>query len=282
MKNAKLIFFTLISLIAISPVMVFASSIKNIYGIEITDEEYNNFSKMYSDEYLITMDEAKYERLKSYNYDNIESKTIYVETKYNPHLNLTTNKIITEEEYEALEPNIMPILDDKGTMLETSAKKFTLTLGGGSTWNHVMATATWKTLPTNRSFDVIGFRGFNFSVRNGSQTGDQIYIESGSYKDISYDSDSKNMKQFSTTGFGFSMNIVNNTISFLQTIAECDIKVDGVNPAIHAAYEHAIKDITLETSQSYTLGAAGMGGVFVFPSNIVPYYDAMDGLYLQY
>ena len=175
----------------------------------------------------------------------------------------------------------MPMLNSGGKQMETTAKKFTLSLAGGSTWNHVVTTATWKTLPTTRSYDVIGFRGFNFSVRNGSQIGQQIYIENGQYKYIDYDVDSNNTKSFDN-GFGISMNIVNNTITFLQTTAECEIKTTGVNPAIHSAYEHAIKDVTLAQSQSYTLGASGMGGVYVFPSNIVPYYDAMDGLYLQY
>lgn len=281
MKNLKFIFFTLISVMVISPIHTLAKTIENINGIEITEEEYNNFSKMYSDEYLITMDEAKYEQLKTYDYSNVETKTIYVETKYNPSLNLLTDKVITKEEYENLKPSIMPMLNPGGTQMETTAKEFTLSLAGGTTWNHVVTTATWKYIPSTRSFDVIGFRGYNFSIRNGSQEGEQIYIENGQYKYIDYDIDSNNAKSFSN-GFGISMNIINNTITFLQTTAECDIKTDGVNPAIHSAYEHAIKDVTLAQSQSYTLNPAGMGGVFAFPSNIVPYYDSMDGLYLQY
>lgn len=281
MKNLKFIFFTLISVMIILPVHAFAKTIENINGIEITEEEYNNFSKMYSDEYLITMDEAKYERLKTYDYSDVKTKTIYVETKYNPSLNLLTDKVITEEEYENLKPSIMPMLNTDGTQMETTAKKFTLSLIGGTTWNHVTTTATWKTLPTTRSFDVIGFRGYNFSVRNGSQEGQQIYIENGQYKYIDYDVDSNNTKSFSN-GFGISMNIINNTINFLQTTAECDIKTSGSYPAIHSAYEHAIKDITLAQSQSYTLGASGMGGVFVFNENVMPYYDSMAGLYLEY
>ena len=281
MKNLKFIFFTLISVMVISPIHTLAKTIENINGIKITEEEYNNFSKIYSDEYLITMDEAKYEQLKTYDYSDVDTKTIYVETKYNPSLNLLTDKVITKEEYENLKPSIMPMLSDKGQTLETTAKKFSLSLIGGTTWNHVVTTATWKYIPSTRSFDVIGFRGYNFSIRNGSQEGEQIYIENGQYKYIDYDIDSNNAKSFSN-GFGISMNIINNTITFLQTTAECDIKTDGVNPAIHSAYEHAIKDVTLAQSQSYTLNPAGMGGVFAFPSNIVPYYDAMSGLYLQY
>ena len=285
MKNIKLVLSLLICIISSIPVMASAATIINNNGIEISEEEYANFSKIYSHEYIMTMDENKHDKLLKLDYDNlkIDSVTKYIETTYNPRLGLTTEKELTEEEYENFDAsNGRSRYIGTGTAYyETTAKKLSLLLVGGNTYNYVILTATWKVIPTTRSFDVIGFRGYGFDFRNGSQSGDQIYVSGGVYNDITYSWNGTNINN-QNNGFGISMNIVNSNITALQLIAECDVEATIDHPELFASYQHAINNLTLAQSQNYTLGGSGLGGVFVYPYNISQKYDGMSGLILTY
>ncbi len=280
MKNIRFIFFALVSLLVILPLYTHAENITNQNGVVMTEEEYNNFLKIYTEPYIMTMTQEKYEKAKEYDYSNVKTETIYVETKYNPHLGISSDKIISKEEYDNIKPGLKPNLSDNGAYEETTAKTFSLSLVGSTTWNTIIATATWKSIPSTRSFDVIGFRGYDFRFSEGSQSGTQVYKENGTYKYINYGYNGTNIKKFDN-GYGISMNIVNNTISYLQTTTECDVTPTSAHPTIYASYQHAVKDISLSQSQNYSLGP-GLGNVFVYPSNIVQYLDGMQGLYLQY
>ncbi len=287
MKNIKLIFFALVSLLVVLPLYTYAGTITNDNGVVMTEEEYNNFLKVYTEDYIMLMTQEKYEHLKEFDFSNVDTKTIYVETKYNPHLGITTDKVISKEQYDKINPGLKPNLNDGGDYEETTAKTFSLNLVGGSVWNRVVATATWKSIPSTRSFDLIGFRSYGFDFSEGTQEGTQIYKENGTRKSISYGYNGTNIKKFNRSdglnaGYGISMNIVNNTISYLQATTECDVTPTLTHPSIYASYQHAVKDITLAQSQTYTLGGAGLGEVFVFTNGMYQYYDDMNGLNLQY
>lgn len=279
MKNVKYMLLAF-GLVAILPIHTFAESIINNNGIEISEEEYNNFLKIHTPEYIMVMDEEKYEKLKSLDYSNVETTETYVESTYNPMLGVTTEKEITEEEYENFNP-IMPILGDKGASGETSAKKISMYVVGGSTWNYVSLTATWKGIPSTRSFDVIGIRGYGVSFRNGSQSGEQVYKVNGEVKGVDYAWNGTNIKKFDN-GFGISMNIVNDNITALQTSVDCDVTPTIERPTISGSYQHAVASVSLADSQNYTLGVSGLGGVFVYPYSISQKYDGMTGLSIQY
>ena len=280
MKNVKYMLLAFVGLISILPINTFAESIINNNGIEISEEEYNNFIKIRTPEYIMLMDESQYEKLKSLDYSNVEITTKYVESTYNPKLGVTTEKEITEEEYENYNP-IMPILGDKGASAETTAKKITMSILGGSTWNYVTFTATWKGIPSTRSFDVIGIRGFDASFRNGSQDGEQVYKVNGEVKAVDYAWNGTNIKKFDN-GFGISMNIVNDNITALQLTINCDFSAKSTTPAMYGSYQHAVANVSLAQSQNYTLGGAGLGRVFVYPYSISQKYDGMTGLQIQY
>lgn len=280
MKNVKYMLLAFVGIISILPINTFAKSIINNNGIEISEEEYNNFLKIYTPEYIMVMNEEKYEKLKTLDYSNVETTETYIESTYNPKLGVTTEKEITKEEYENYNP-IMPILGDKGASAETTAKKSTMTVIGGSTYNYVVYTATWKGIPSTRSFDVIGIRGFGLSFRNGSQSGEQVYKVNGEVKAVDYGWNGTNIKRFDD-GFGISMNIVNDNITALQLSVDCDVKALDSAPAVYGSYQHAVASVSLAQSQNYTLGGAGLGRVFVYPYSISQKYDGMTGLQIQY
>lgn len=282
MKSVRFLLYILVGVLVILPVATKAESITNNNGIVISEEEYNNFIKIHTHESIMTMDQEKYEKLKSLDYSNITTEDYYVASTYNQSLNLTTEREITKEEFDSYDNNgVSPLLDDGGASHETQVKKITLNVVGGTTWNYVVVTATWKGIPSVRSYDVIGVRGFDFDFRNGSQTGEQIYILDGDYTVIDYAWDGTNIQKHDN-GFGISMNIVNSDITFLQLSVDCDIKATSSSPAVYASYQHAQQNLSLADSQNYTLGGSGLGNVFIFPYSISQKYDGMGGVYIQY
>jgi len=275
----KFIFFVLISVIFF-PVISNAESITNNNGIIISEQEYNDFLKIYSSDYIMNMSVEKYNKLKDLNFDDITTTTKYVESTYNPNLRITTEREITESEYNNYN-TVMPLLDSGAASHETQAKKLVLAILGGTTWSYATIEVTWKGIPSNRSFDVIGFRGYGFEFGEGTQGGEQIYTLNGNYTIIDYAWNGTNIKKFDD-GFGISMNIVNSDITSLQLMLDCNISPTIAHPTIYASYQHAQLNLSLADSQNYTLGGAGLGNVFVFPYSIAQKYDGMTGVYVSY
>ncbi len=266
-------------MLIVIPLTTNAKSIINNNGIEISEEDYNNFLKIRTPEYIMVMNQDDYDKLKSLDYSNISTDTKYYETVYNPHLLLTTEKEITEDQYEN---PIMPILDTKDAYIETTHKKLTLTVAGGSYWNYVVLTATWKWAPSIRSFDVIGLLVDGASVRNGSQTGEQVYSKNDKYYGVDYAWNGTNIKRFDN-GFGISMNVVNDEgLQSLQMSIDCDILPIKNYTYIYGSYQHAVTNVSLEESHNYELDNIGLGDVFKFPLETSQKYDGMSGVSLTY
>lgn len=274
--------FMIVSIFIIFPILTNAESITNINGIVISEEEYNNFLKVHTHDYIMTMTQEKYEKLKELDYSNVITETKYVKSTYNRRLNLTTENEITEEEYKNFSKrNNSSRLSDASQEYESTAKSLLLALVGGTTWNYVTMTATWKYIPSTRSFDVIGIRGNEVNFRNGSQNGEQVYVLDGNYTVIYYDWDGTNIKK-ADNGFGISMNIVNSDIQALQLSVECDVSPTTTTPEIFGSYQHAVSNVSLANSQNYTLGGGGLGDVFIYPYSISQKYDGMSGVRIVY
>lgn len=280
LKNMKFIFCVLISIIFIFPNSTNAENITNNNGVVMTEEEYNDFLKVYSNEYIMLMSEEKYNELKNLDFDNITKSTKYVESVYNPNLHLTTEREVTKAEYDNFNP-VMPLLDDGGASAESTMKIISLAVIGGTTWNNAIFTAAWKGIPSTRSFDVIGFYGFGLDFGEGTQQGNQIYELNGTYSAIDYAWNGTNIKKFDN-GFGISMNIVNSDITDLQLLVECYVTPTVTHPTIYASYQHAVQTLSLADSQNYTLGGSGLGSVFIFPYSISQKYDGMSGVSVSY
>ena len=95
-----------VGLLTLLPITTFAKPIINNNGIEISEEDYNNFLKVHTPEYIMLMDEEQYDKLKGLDYGNIETKETYIESTYNANLGVTVEKEITKEEYENFNANV--------------------------------------------------------------------------------------------------------------------------------------------------------------------------------
>lgn len=280
LKKLMLMLFALISIVLVIPNVVNAKEITNYQGVVISEAEFNDFLKIYSSDYIMNMSESKYNKLKTLDFNDVTTTTKYVETAYNRSLQLTTEREITKEDFDEFNA-VSPLLDSDGATYETQMKRLVLSIVGGTTWNYATVVATWKAIPSTRSYDLIGFYGFGFDFGSGTQEGNQIYTLDGNYTVIDYAWNGTNIKRHSN-GFGISMNVVNSDITYLQFIAECDVRANIDHPTLYASYQHAQRSLSLADSQNYTLGGAGLGSVFVFPYSISQKYDAMSGVHVGY
>jgi len=274
--------------ILVFPMVTFADTITNINGIEITDEEYANFIKVHTHEYIMTMTEEEYAKLSSLDYSNVYKETKYYIESYNPSLRLTAEREVTKEEYDNFHLNASQNDGNGGDRLssgsdstETNAKILTMSVTGGTTYNYASLSASWKYIPNTRSYDVIGYYGAGIAVREGSQTGKQIYTLNGNYTYISYSWNGTNIHK-DGNWYGISMNIVDSNISTLQLETDCDFTASVSYPTLYGSYQHATSTVTLSQSHNYTLGTGGLGNVFVFPSNISQKYDGMSGVHVSW
>lgn len=252
--------------------------IVNQNNVMISESDYENLSKVYSHAYIMVMTQEKYDYLKTKDFSNVETETKYIETTYNSSLGITTEREITEQQYEnaSVEPGISPRASD---YIETTYKKLALNVNKVGSSADCTIVCTWKGIPSTRSYDVIGIRFQNYNVTQGSQDGLQIYRQTGSssYSSITYSATGTNINR-QNNGYGISMNIVNDSINALELITSVSAVMGTGTIAVYGAYQHATSNVTLAQSKNYTLGAAGLGNVFIYPYSISQHYDDMGGV----
>ena len=120
----------------------------------------------------------------------------------------------------------------------------------------------WINLPTVRSYDLIGVYFRNTSLENN---GVITYVNNSPASEI----------KRTNNGFGVSVKLPtgNNAISVTQIFT---VKKTGT---VYASYQHAVTNMTLAQSKSYTLSNAGLGNVIYYsPWSLANNYDGMGGV----
>lgn len=180
--------------------------------------------------------------------------------------NITNQRLLTAEEYNNWIPKQTKSSCDQWGAVdcwETTAKRIVIIY---QTFPSEQAKVLnqWKSLPQVRSFDTIGLLYNNFTMTSAS--GRQWYNTSSNpdvHQYIDYGYGGTNMKISNTgqKGVSISQNIVDNAYTFLQN----DLYVygtQGSNMQMAGSYQHAVNNISLETSKNFNFDAWGMGKVF--------------------
>lgn len=258
---------------------VVEKTIVNNQNVIITETDYNNILKTHPEGYIMNMSQEQYDYLRRLDYSNIKTETKYLETTTNYNLGTTTERELTESEYNNINEDNVYSINGNTNYIETTYKKLTLSVTTPSSTIHGFTmTCNWKIAPAVRSFDVIGVRFHNYEVVGGSQNGMQTYKVNGSYKYVSYSATGTNIKVLDN-GFGISMNVVDDHVTELyMTIDASAAKTSSTSWGIYGSYQHAKENVSLATSKSYTIGGAGLGSVFVWPYNTSIKYDGMNGV----
>lgn len=242
MKNKLLLLFGTLLLSNLYVLNVSAKD-NNFYqnenGVIMSKSEYDYFSKIYWNGYqsYITQEE----------YDNIKNMNLFDKD--------VIKKEIVQEEYVQ-----SPIT--RGSSVTSHLR--TLTIGKSCSSDCLITLVTsWDGLPFIKSYDVIGARVENSSIKSISTT-----RVTGTNFIKSY-----NNPQRFNDGFGFSVLLPN--VGSLKVTTTFTTSKSGT---VYGSYQHAMSNTTEYVSKQYTIGMGDYGNVFRFTGTARTVYDNAPGV----
>ena len=249
----------------------------NVKAANLTDEEYNRLRIVFSDARIQLMSDADAERYLSYDLEGTQNVSKYYKVTE------TTNGTITSEvsEQEATtaasaattENGIMPA----GALHTTSYKNIQISrTSTGNNYYLMTLINRWLIEPSTKSYDVIAMRLDDATMVAGTQSGEQLYTTNGLTNSVVYSYQGTNMV-LSSNGFGISMNLVDAASGFTCEI-EAIVQATTRWATVYGSYQHAVSNVTLAQSKSYTISQNGFGEVVNFATGIQNTYDGMKGV----
>lgn len=239
----------------------------------ISEEEYAELREIFSEARLAIMSEEEKEAL--VNSDLTTESKLYEVTQ-------TVNDTYV---YTELDPNLFDTLMDNYTSgvstydatHQTTYKRITIIDNyiGGST-HSVMVYTQWLVTPATKSYDVTAMRIEGGYVVDGTQTGTQVYWKDGAYGYVDYSWNGTNIRK-TDNGFGISMNLVDGA-SYFETDIMANVITTSQSAIAYGTYQHAVTDVSLSQSHSYTISHNGLGDVLNFATSVHNLYDGMAGV----
>lgn len=209
----------------------------NDNGVQLNKIEYNNILQIHGLEMLNNLTQDMLNEYKDFYND--------------PNIIINTNY------------NTQDIISSYSSFLETNYKELKITsVTSQSATKMIVITVNWKSAPKVKSYDVIGFRLHNTSLKSSVITMTSI---NGSSQSIAGD------KKFSN-GYGSSIKLPSNSSSI--TIQQT-FKVSS-GGTVYASYQHSVKNISLSNSLNFSISSNGLGNVFKFGDNDL--FDQMSGV----
>lgn len=277
--------------------------------ISFSSEQYSNFIALgFSEEDIDNMNQELFDSYRYMDYIQEEQSVIkyYRETTYNNFLReQTIVEEITENEYKNEIPNQIVYARQTSTH-ETTYKKLTVTSNSISTTvpnkRAIVASLTWKQLPSVRSYDIFAGRVTNGEIvlnsYNGSMTSTQTKFDENC--------GINGTKNYVTTMVGNAWNISNATIGHIGVGFTGELKTTnafcqndfGLWPStatgfssklsfksvkgatVYISYQHASTSVSYSSVRNaYTYSNSGLGNVIYFSNNTLRNsYDGMSGI----
>ena len=259
MKNInKCLTFAFIGLISFVIGIKYSSAQEyiNYNGIHMTNEEYNTLLNLgFTENQIYHMDEETYENNK-----NLDAKLISQTTRYyktiTPAYGLGYDVEVTEDEYNNSETERTELT--RG-YVETTYKTITSSISqNGSKYRYNVSTL-WKSMPSNKSYDIIGI-GFS----------NPVYINSSVYFNFTYADSSWNYttstqyynKKSTGTGGAAVYKIPNISLKSLSASLYYDVSKNTGNTitslAICGDYAHATSSVSVGNVADYSIGVSGI------------------------
>lgn len=186
--------------------------------------------------------------------------------------NLCNNSItyeVSKEEYDSAPQNEVRTVND--ALIETTYKRLTSTIAQSGTRYKYKANLYWKTIPSTRSYDIMGI-GFYASVKvaNDDIFFQQDYTKNGTnYTSYTY------YPQVFTNGGGCSFQLPSGTLTYLNQelyfYVEKNTTATIIQQLAAADYAHATSTISLNNSKKYEIDSTG-----ITHNGNSSYYDAMN------
>lgn len=267
-KKSNLFLYGLVSLFVftLSIGQTKASNYENYYGIEMTNQEYNNLINLgFSSEEIYYMRQDTFLDNKDLNATLITKDDKYYKSIYTDLNGQSYSVEISKEEY-----------DNQGTInprgyVETEYKHMVTTLSQNGNRYRYKVSLTWNRMPSTRSYDIIGI-GFD----------DPVYISSGVYFNYAYtnsngvtitDSDYYD-KKVTSTGGTTVYKVPSSAISLGAALwydVSKNTSATITRLDMYGDYAHATTAINGTGYTNHDIGTYGIG----LYSNIAGYYDAI-------
>lgn len=245
------------------------SIITEINGVMLTKDEYDNLSRVFDDDDLLSLSA---EAIEAYKDEELiaDTKTIFVasDEDTNNGISLTSTS-------------------DWSNTHTTTYKKITLkfieTYTGASV-KTVSLTTEWLNMPNVRSYDVMAIRVTKPSVTVSTLRDSNInWTEKvdGIVTTHTYSSTSKYFNKCDE-GIGLSVKLPESASKSLKYTMTVSFYSSYDPFEVYGSYQHATSSITLADSKKYDINKAGMGKVIDFKSSVSSIYDNTGGVYVRY
>jgi hypothetical protein len=208
----------------------------------------------------VSMTETQYNYLKEMFFENYPNYITGAE--YNE---LLTKNLFTKEIVKTTTTDYGNQVSPQSNYHETNAKVLTLSKSCSSTECLMVFTNAWKGDPNVKSYDLIGALLFGNLTLNSGITSKLYYSGGTLYGDGT---------KHSNNGWGVSFKLPTSTS--LMTVTQ-HFYVYGTG-TVFTSYQHAVKNISLATSQKFTCNYGGWGGVFDFYGTAVSKFDHTAGV----
>ena len=281
MKKIKTIITLVLLLTLVSPIVTSAEGkiyYTNLRGVELTETQYNNLKRVFDENTIATLDQKTIDYYKDEEKLSKSENEKYIKTE--EYLDSTgkiidtINTEVTKQEAELFVENqkngVQPLSDSH----QTNMKRINISIAATPSVKTITITNTWLSMPSVRSYDVIGFR-------NG--TGNSIAINSVSAyqqadgQTVTYSMGGSNFKS-TNQGCGISMNIVDSVSGSLSNSMSVTVINNSSIYTAYGTYQHAQSNVTLDQKKNYSINANGLGGVLDFASSVRGNYDGMQGV----
>ena len=249
--------------------LCFVSSVK----AEVTEEQYEKLSPVFSDLYISLMSDEKI-ALYTENDFTVEDKLYKVTQTAN-------GTYITEDiDLDYLEEigNNSLISTYDVISYETTYKRIRIIdVDLNNNYHQITIYTQWIINPVTKSYDVTAMRVEDANIIDGTQSGLQAYIKNGTTGYVQYSPNGTNIVKYDN-GFGISMNLVNGA-TYFETDITANVLATSQYAKVYGTYQHAVTDLSLGDSQSYTISHNGYGSVLNFATGVQHKYDGMNGVY---
>lgn len=243
MKKAVLCFVSIILIFYGNAVFAEEAYYINQNGLEFTEFQYNALVNVLNENIVQKMTYAEYQ--------NFEVQNIN-EDSFN-------YQILEEDNSNS---------NARGNSHETACKKLVLSASCTSVKCHSTLSTVWKCIPSVRSYDVIGVRLASTTFYNDTFT---FTYSAGGSVITTYAG-----RKGASNGVGYAYKMPSN--------GDVDYVTIGFNVyprgRVYGTYQHAVKNISLNTALDFTFNSSGYGGVFAWPSSYGQIYDQTSGVYL--
>lgn len=293
-KLAKKIMFAITLFVTTTGI---ANAQSNVYytnnnGVQMTEEQYNFLLNFYDVNQISVMTQKRFD-IKINSYDHSSTTFYSVDTVVYDNngnvLNVFSTQVDSEEEAIEMMEHQNSITPRASNSYQTSSKKITLTVQktsvNGKSRICISTDVEWlnNSVPAIKSFDVLAHRFTTSGSLFLNAIDGEGWQDYNTFGNVTYGFLGNNSVKYSN-GYGISMNIVDDATRNLTLASDILYEYSGTGTInAYGTYQHAITDVTLAQSQSYTFASGGLGNVLNFSnSTIRGYYDGMGGTSVTY